>query len=114
MERINFDNEQSMENGIQAINKFMSFSWNYPMKEVVYKNSYFDDEKLITVPSFIADVKWTFGLTHAVEKWKQATLGYSTNTPMAFIPRFYSELDSTNRRKFLQYVLENYDDEIKI
>lgn len=93
-----------------AINKFLFFSWNFSM--TVVKDFAGGTSQLVSVPKFVADVPWTFGLHHAVNKWQEVVKNHTD--PYSYVPAFYATLDSTNRRLFLDYVIEFYNDKQRL
>lgn len=88
-----------MEDVFKTIDKFMYFTWNYKMVSVNVNST-----KEI-VPVFIVKVNWTFGLDHAVMKWKAASSGFES---MSYVPNFYMSLDTDNRELFVNWVMKNY------
>ena len=102
--------EEKMEAALVAINKWMYFGWNYKIVSRDKKNwdGYMERE---SVPEFLLKVKWTCNIEHMIGKWKAAC---SYGTPDGYLPRFYAELDQTNRALLIEWVMKNYNDEIKI
>lgn len=103
-------NEQKV--AVMAVNRFMYYSWNYPMKECSFRDGdgYGYGEEYL--PEFVVSVPWSFGTDHAVKKWKRAVK--HCDDPHAYFSHFYATLDSTNRKRFITWVMANYDDEVKI
>lgn len=97
-------------NNINAINKWFYFSMNY-------KSDYYDwttmygEKKQDYLPTFIMEVKWACSLDHIIGKWNYILYDYNGYARMN---KFYGELDSTNRKLLLEWVLENYNDDPKI
>lgn len=90
--------------GFEAINKFLFYSWNYRFVTAKAKDIY-GQVNNIEIPEFIAKVHWTFGINHAVDKWRNATQAVN---PEAYLPKFYQELDDINREALVEWILENY------
>lgn len=94
-----------------GINKFLFYGWNYYSVSHEWRNTPNGELHYATVPDFLANVKWTFPFEHAYSKWKACTDG---NDSIAYVAKFYSELDGENRKAMLQYIIENYNDEQKL
>lgn len=90
-----------------AINKWTYFSLNYIVVPYTPPN---DKDVIIYVPEFIVKVPWTCPISHMIGKWKAAT---RTEDAHSYIIRFYIELDSTNSALFIEWVMNNYNDEMK-
>lgn len=102
---------EELKIGIEAVNRWLFHGWNYDIAEVAipdYPNRY---SKNVTIPRFLAEVKWTCNLPHMIEKWKEAC--WSRNTD-AYMVTFYANLDNENRRRLLEWVLQNYTNECKL
>ena len=50
-------------------------------------------------------------ICHMVNKWQLAT---QSKDPHTYLIKFYTELDIQNRRLLLEWVLNYYNDEIKL
>lgn len=87
----------------QAVNKFIFFTWNYKMCMAISHTPCGNERKAL-VPEFVAKAKWTFGVDHAINKWMQIENTVSTNMVMDF----YKDLDNTNRKIFVDWVMDNY------
>ncbi len=98
----------NMKIAMAAINKWAYFSLNY--KVVPYTKSN-DDNEVIYLPEFIVTIKWTCPISHMIGKWKSAT---RSNDPYTYLIHFYIELDSQNSILLLEWVMNNYNDEIKL
>lgn len=98
--------EANIKTAIKAINKFMFYSWNYHLVEVQLQNG-----KNVYVPEFIKEVKWNCNLDHIIGKWFHCC---KDDEPHAYLSRFYSEMGVANRQAMLEWILLNYNDEIKI
>lgn len=92
------------QDAFNAVNKFLFYSWNYKYTTIKALNQ-FGEKADILVPDFIAKVKWTFDLQHAIEKWNYATDAVNNE---AYLPRFYQTLDITNRESLVEWIIENY------
>ena len=79
---------------MQGINKFFYFAMNYPYGFI--KKVWSDDEPLAN---------------HLEGKFDALHRSYG---PMGVMNAFYAELDGRNRVKLLNWVAENYDDEIEL
>ena len=101
---------ESMETAIKAINKWVFFGWNYSCvhHEWISVNG---EKKCEAVPQFLAEVKWTCNLDHMLSKWKIATHDANANS---YLVKFYAELDVKNRVLLVEWVMANYNDELKI
>lgn len=95
---------------IVAINKFFYYSMNYPVVKIEYPS--------ITgspMSEYLPDFFNAFPLyirEHLAGKWRACTTGKTDS--YGYINKFYGELDSTYRVMMLRYIMENYNDEIKI
>lgn len=92
---------------LKAINKFFYFSQNY-----VCDHAFYSKGKTLYVPKFITDCKWSYGTAHIAEKWWNIVT--NGNDSYGVMNRFYAELDNDCRITLLNWVLENYKDEIKL
>lgn len=99
-----------MEAAIKAINKWIYFGWNYPCIEHEWIDVH-GDKRFGVVPQFLVEVKWTCNFEHMLSKWKAAT---HDTVSSAYLVKFYAELDTTNSKLLLEWVMENYNDEQKI
>lgn len=97
--------EQTKETMIQGINKFLFWCWNYEPVRCEIDGEYY--------PDAIMKVKWSCNLLHIIDKWKTTLRKAHDETDLACI-RFFSELDRTNRRLMLDWVVNNYNGESKI
>lgn len=97
----------NMEIAMAAINKWVYFSLNY--KVVPYTKP--NDNEVIYLPEFIVAIKWTCPISHMIGKWKSAT---RSNDPYTYLIRFYIELDTQNSKLLLEWVMNNYNDEVKL
>lgn len=103
-------NTDTMNIGISSINKFISYSLNYPT--LPYKVMG-DDGKEVNryLPDFFTAFYGESIFNHLADKWvenSRGTDGYGRLT------KFYTELGSGNRKKMLAYIMENYNYEQKI
>jgi len=81
---------------LHAMNRLIFFCFNYP----TYNPS--------GLPKFIHEVNWTVSLPHMINKWKDIAYHFQHENP---ILRFYMELDTTNRKHMLDYIMTNYHTE---
>jgi hypothetical protein len=88
-----------------AINKFMYYTWNYNCERIVI------NEKAFYVPDVILHADWSCNVDHMVGKWLSAK---DCNVPHAYFSEFYGELDGTNRRAMIYWIMDNYNDEISL
>ena len=98
----------NMKIAMAAINKWVYFSLNYDVVPYTYPD---DKDSIIYVPEFMVEVKWTCPISHMIGKWKYATRTEDAHT---YLIRFYTELDSTNRTLLMEWIMNNYNDEIKL
>lgn len=84
---------------LEAMNKLISFSFNFKIKCVENSNSV-----RIAYPKFILDL-WFDDRDFMLKKY--------TNYENDFFT-FYCSLSNNNKIKLLNYILDNYDDEIKL
>ena len=103
------DLTKNMTVALTAINKWLYYGWNYPLESYTYNNGM--EYKSEYLPMFLAEVKWTCSFDHMVDKWKMAVqCGISS----AYLTNFYAILDMENRRLLIEWVMKNYNDEMKI
>lgn len=98
--------EANVKVAIEAINKFMFHSWNYTSVPVQLFNG-----QTVYVPEFVKEVDWTCNLDHMASKWVNCT---ECGNPHAYISKFYGELGSENRKLMIEWILQHYNNEIKI
>lgn len=98
-----------LQKAMEAINKWLYFGWNFGL--VYHKWDGFSGIMAETIPVFIRDAKWTCSLDHMLDKWHEAIKSGNTD---AYLVKFYSMLDGENRIALMKWVLENYDDEMKL
>lgn len=98
----------NMKIAMAAINKWVYFSLNYDIVPYTYPN---DKDTIVYVPEFIVGVKWTCPISHMVGKWRAAARTEDAHT---YLIRFYIELDVTNRTLLMEWIMNNYNDEIKL
>ena len=77
-----------------AINKWMFFIYNYPYN--------FIEKVWADNPSLIEHLKGKFDRF------------YKTHGPYGVIPAFYGDLDMNNRKRMMQWVMDNFNDEQKL
>lgn len=97
--------------GMEAVNRWLFHGWNYELVSIAVPDYANNASKLVYVPRFIAEAKWTCNLHHMISKWQQAC---DSQHPDAYLVAFYASLDTFNRRILLEWVLENYTDEAKL
>ena len=98
---------EQMRSAIYGINKFMFFSWNYAMTQIERNG------RKMYLPKFIVEAKWSCNFDHIIGKWYGCITDSKGNErdSYSFLPRFYAELDSVNRRAMLDYILEHREGE---
>jgi hypothetical protein len=103
-------NTDTMNVGISSINKFISYSLNYPT--LPYKVMS-DDSKEVNryLPDFFTAFYGESIFNHLADKWVESSRG---TDGYGRLTKFYTELGSGNRKKMLAYIMENYDYEQKI
>jgi len=98
----NILNAEKKEAMMQGINKFLFWNWNY---EIVL-----NPEDGRHYPDALMCAGWTCNRQHMLNKWSHWCKLCNNNTADANI-KFYGELDGENRRAFLGWIVENYNDE---
>ena len=94
------DMTENTKNAMIAINKWFYYGMNYNV-----------------VPVEIADYQDCFNAFpkhlrgHLFSKWESLYESYGSR---AVLMAFYAELDGTNRKRLMEWVLENYNDECKL
>ena len=101
---------ENMKIAIEAINKWIYFGWNYETVRHEWKSE-FDTVWNDYVPRFLVEVKWNCNFHHIYRKWKGAQESKNTD---AYLVKFYSSLSSDNRIALIDWVMHNFNDEIKI
>ena len=94
---------------MQGINRFLFWSWNF--ESVPYTMNVCGKKLRVMVPEVIVNAEWTCSVDHMVEKWFAVA---EHSEPAALFPRFYMELSADNRRALLQWVINNYERELKL
>lgn len=89
---------------IFAIDRWMRFCWNYECESITYTD-YKGERKTEYLPRFLKEVQWNSPLPHMINKWIASTAGKDA---YSYLPRFYAELDSTNSKRLLEWVMLNY------
>lgn len=102
---------ENMKIAMEAINKFMFFSWNYDHENHEWEQPN-GELKDGLVPTFLKQIKWTCHFNHMYEKWLAVVTG--NNNPYSYLSKFYSHLDTDNRKLLLEWVLTNYNNEHKL
>ena len=91
-----------------AINKWFYYAMNYNVVEMPVAD--FDGEHTEYLPDcFLAFPKYL--RMHLKGKWDYA---YETYGSRAVLMAFYAELDGNNRQLLMEWVLENYNNEVKL
>ncbi len=98
---------ENLKIAMMAINKWLFHGWNYDVVPITITTPD-GGTKTHYVPEFLKKVKWTCNINHMIEKWNYAT---RTQDPDAYMVKFYAELDNTNRKLLLEWVVQNYNDE---
>lgn len=84
---------------LEAMNKLITFSFNFKIKCAENSNSV-----RIAYPKFILDL-WFDDRDFMLKKYTSYENDFFT---------FYCSLDNSNKIKLPNYILDNYDDEIKL
>ena len=101
---------EEMKVALEAINKFMFYSWNYTLIEHEWVTTDGTIHKEV-VPEFLVKVPWHCDFQHMLNKWREAI---STDNPMIYFPEFYKRLDTQNTQVFLEWIMKNYNGERKL
>ena len=99
---------ENIKIAMQAINKWYYYAMNYNVVEVEVAD--FDGNH----NEYLPDVFNAFPLylrKHLAGKWNY---GYETYGSRAALMWFYGELDDTNSKLLMEWVLNNYNDERKL
>lgn len=91
-----------------AINKWFYYAMNFGSKEMPVAT--FDGEKMMYLPDCFEAFPKHLRL-HLKGKWDYAYEKYGSRTVLM---AFYAELDGTNRKLLMEWVLNNYNDEQKL
>ena len=102
-------NKTEKEAAIQGINRFIFYAWNYDQEQVSINTA--SGVRNVWLPKALVHAKWNCNIGHIANKWFESA---EHGNPHSYFIRFYGELSSDNRRALLEWVLENYKDEIKI
>lgn len=92
----------------QAINKFFYYSLNYKSDYITYQS--FDGAHKDYLPLFFKDIVWTCNTAHIVGKWNSV----EDKDCYGRLNRFLGELDSTNKNKVFEWIMDNYNEEPKL
>lgn len=99
---------ENMEIAMRAINKWFYYAMNYPVVEVEVLD--FNGTRKEYLPDFFnAFPKHLRG--HLAGKWNRFCEDYGSR---AVLMAFYGELDWSNRKLLMGWVLDHYNDEQKI
>lgn len=101
--------EENMRIAMAVINKWLYFGWNFKLVPHTWDNGIRKISK--SLPEFLINAKWTCNIDHMVGKWESAV---ESGNPDAYLVRFYATLDMENRKALLEWVMENYNGEMKI
>ena len=101
---------ENMQIAITAINKWLYFGWNY---EIIHHkwNSTNGEQKEEWLPAFLVKAQWTCNFDHMLDKWNKVTQSGNTNS---YLTQFYAELDTTNCKILLEWIMQNYQGEKKL
>lgn len=99
-----------LESAIIGMNKMFYFSLNIPYAEILYSYPWNDKVLKEWLPKFLGDIEWDCNLSHIIDKWKEC----ADHGQFSAMYMFYAELDQPRRRKLLQYICDNYNDEGRI
>lgn len=96
------------EIALKAINKFVYFALNYNIVTVEYTD-FSGTKKTEYVPEFFKAFK-DYELPHLVSKWKDTECfgGYGR------VVAFYTQLDNVHRVTMLDYIVDNYKNELSL
>ena len=99
---------ENMQTAMVAINKWFYYAMNYHV--VAVEVSTFEGDKTMMLPDFFnAFPKYL--RSHIASKWEY---GYDTYGSRAALMWLYGELDWTNRKLVIEWVMENYHGEQKM
>lgn len=90
---------------VQGINKFLFWNWNFESVLNPTDNKYY--------PDALMGAEWDCSRQHILNKWWHYCELCNHDTSAANIT-LYGELDGKNRRAFLNWIVENYNDEQSI
>lgn len=97
------------KNLTSIITKFIiEFSFNYHFTNYQYKTM-FGEEKIVSCPKFLTEVKWTCPFDHMLSKWESA---YDVAKAYGVVSKFWAELDTANRTALIEWFVKNYDIEL--
>ena len=99
---------ENTKTAMVAINKWFYYAMNYNVVEVEVAD--FDGTHTENLPDFFNAFPMHLR-KHLAGKWNY---GYETYGSRAVLMAFYGELDGTNRKRLMEWVLENYNDEQKL
>ena len=100
---------ENMKAAIVAVNKWLYFGWNFNSVLHTWNNG--AGEQTRALPQFLVETKWNCNLNHMIGKWNSAI---QCGNPDAYLTRFYAELDTENRQALIEWVMNNYNGELKI
>ena len=99
---------ENIKIAMQAINKWYYYAMNYNVVEVEVLD--FDGNHIEYLPDFFNAFP-LYLRKHLAGKWQY---GYETYGSRAALMWFYGELDDTNSKLLMEWVLNNYNDERKL
>lgn len=100
---------KDMQTSIEAINKFIFYCYNHP-SEPSGRTEVDEDGSTLSwwVPGFIMQAEWTTNRDHMISKW----IGYAKKySDIETFHKFYGELDDSNRKIMLEWIMTHYDNE---
>lgn len=92
-----------MENTITNIDKFIAYALNYPMEFFTITNNSGVSSDIYLPSVFMAFESSVFN--HLVSKWNYVCMETDAYGRMI---KFYTHLDNHNKKKMLNYIVENY------
>lgn len=99
---------ENTKTAMVAINKWFYYAMNYNVVGMLVND--FEGERTEYLPDcFLAFP--THLRKHLFGKWESL---YETYGSRAVLMAFYAELDGTNRKRLMEWVLENYNGECKL
>jgi hypothetical protein len=99
---------ENMKIAMSAINKWFYYAMNYKVVEIEVKT--FDGIKTMMLPDFFNALPMGIRM-HFAEKWNA---DYDSYGSRAVLMAFYGEVSSEYRKAIMQWVMENYHDEVKL
>ena len=103
-------NIQDRESAVVAMNEMFYFAMNIEYDYAEFTD-YQDKYRRMYIPKFLRDIDWGCHILHMIELWNEWS---SKGGVFGGMYAFYAKLDTTNRRKLLEYIIDNYNSGIKI